>query len=228
MIVTGSRKGIGRYLAERYLERGWRVVGCSRGEAAGMPEGYLHYALDVGDDGAVRAMVREVARELGRIDALVNNAGIASMNHCLLTPAATLEAVFRTNVFGTFSFCQEVAKVMLKRKRGRIVNFATVATPLKLEGEAAYAASKAAVRSLTEILARELASYGITVNAVGPTPIETDLIRGVPEDKMRALIDAQAIKRLGELSDVLNVVDFFLDERSDFITGQTVYLGGVS
>src|SRR5690606_36990495 len=124
----------------------------------------------------------------------VNNAGIASMNHLLLTPLSTIQNVFSTNVFGTFILCREAAKAMLRAKTGRIINFATVATPLRLEGEAAYAASKAAVESLTQVMARELASYGITVNALGPTPIDTDLIRGVPADKMASLIDRQAVK----------------------------------
>ncbi|MFW5663396.1 MAG: SDR family oxidoreductase, partial [Bacteroidota bacterium] len=105
--------------------------------------------------------------------------------------------------------------------------FATVATPLKLEGEAAYASSKAAVESLTGVMARELAENGITINAVGPTPIETDLIRSVPKEKMDALINRQAVKRLGEFRDVSNAIDFFLKDESDFITGQVLFLGGV-
>ena len=102
-----------------------------------------------------------------------------------------------------------------------------MATPLRLEGEAIYAASKAAVESLTQVLARELAPGKITVNAVGPTPVKTDLIRSVPQEKMDALIARQSIARFGEFEDIANVVDFFIDPRSDFVTGQVVYLGGV-
>ena len=138
-----------------------------------------------------------------------------------------MHAILATNVVGTFLFCREAAKLMQPRRWGRIVNFTTVATPLKLEGEAVYAASKAAVHSLTEVLARELAPLGITVNSVGPTPIETDLIRSVPKDRMDRLIARQAIPRMGTFADVANVTDFFLRAESDFITGQNLYLGGV-
>ena len=116
---------------------------------------------------------------------------------------------------------------MRKSKDGRIVNFATVATPLKLEGEAIYAASKAAIVSLTQTLAREYADYGITVNAVGPGPIQTDLIRGVPSEKIETLLMRQAIHRYGTYDDVGNVIDFFLRPQSSFVTGQVIYLGGV-
>lgn len=227
IVITGTRKGIGRYLSEVFLDRGWRVVGCSRGASDLSHDDYDHYELDVSDEKAVVAMMQAVRRSHGRVDALLNNAGIASMNHALLTPGATIERIFQTNVFGTFLFCREAAKLMARKKSGRIVNFATVATPLKLEGEAAYAASKAAVVSLTEVLAREVAPMGITVNAVGPTPVPTDLVGAVPEEKMTALIQRQAIWRYGTMEDVLNVCDFYLQDSSDFITGQTLYLGGV-
>ena len=228
MLITGTRKGIGRYLAEYYVEKGYNVVGCSRSPADYELENYQHYELDVADEKAVSKMVRAVAKEHGPIDILLNNAGIASMNHFLLTPLYTVEKIFATNVFGTFNFCREVAKVMAKHKYGRIVNFATVAAPLKLEGEAAYAASKAAVANLTQVIAKELAQFNITVNAVGPTPVATDLIRGVSDGKIDDLINTQSIKRMGEYRDISNVTDFLIRKESDFVTGQVIYLGGVS
>lgn len=226
--ITGTRKGIGRFLAEQYLDRGWTVVGCSRDSSDLSHERYTHYELDVADEKAVSSMMQDVRRKQGRLDALLNNAGIASMNHFLLTPAKTVERVFATNLMGTFLFCREAGKIMARNNYGRMINFATVATPLKLEGEAVYAASKAAVVSLTQVLARELAPHGITVNAVGPTPVPTDLVGSVPEAKMTALIARQAIPRYGTMHDVLNVCDFFLRQESNFVTGQTIYLGGIS
>jgi 3-oxoacyl-[acyl-carrier protein] reductase len=190
--------------------------------------GYTHIEADVTEETQVRAVVSAVRRATGRIDNLINNAGIASMNHSMLTPYSTVNSVLQTNLVGTFLFCREAAKVMQAARYGRIVNFSSVAVPLRLEGEAAYAASKAAVGTLTEVLAREYGPLGITVNAVGPTPVETDLIRSVPKDKIDAIVAQQAVQRLRTFEDVANVIDFFLSPESGFVTGQTIYLGGVA
>jgi 3-oxoacyl-[acyl-carrier protein] reductase len=228
MIITGTRKGIGRFLVDHYVERGYVVAGCSRQPFDGpLPERYRHYCVDVTSERDVVSMVRDVAKELGTPGVLINNAGIAAMNHLLLTPLSVVQKVFGTNVYGTFVCIREVAKLMSAARFGRIVNFATVATPLNLEGEAAYAASKAAVESLTRIAARELAAFKITVNAVGPTPVLTDLISAVPKQKMDSLIARQVIPRMGEPRDVANVIDFLISKDSDFVTGQTLYLGGI-
>lgn len=226
-IVTGTRKGLGQFLARQLLDAGWWVAGCSRRKAEWSHDNYRHFELDVSDESAVAAMVRAVAKEQGRIDALLNNAGLASMNHLLLSPAETARKLWETNFLGSFLLLRETAKIMTRQKSGRIVNFSTVAVALDLEGEALYAASKAAVESLTRVAARELGSSHITVNAVAPTPVLTDLIRSVPEEKINALIRRQAIQRLGKPEDVWNVVEFFLRPESEFVTGQVVCLGGV-
>ena len=229
MLITGTRKGIGRFLVDRYLAQGYVVAGCSRQSFdEPLPEGYHHYRVDVANEHEVVQMVRDVAKKFGTPAVLINNAGIAAMNHLLLTPLSAMQKIFSTNVFGMFVAMREVAKLMSAAKYGRIVNFATVATPLNLEGEAGYAASKAAVESFMRIAARELAPFNITVNAVGPTPVLTDLIRTVPKQKMDALIERQAIRRMGEPRDVAHVIDFLISRDSDFVTGQTIYLGGIS
>ena len=227
-VITGSSKGIGKGLSEHYLNKGHIVAGCSRGKSSIVHERYCHYEVDVSDEKAVVHMISGVRKKNKKIDVLLNNAGIASMNHILMTPYKTAQRIFNTNMLGTFLFLREVSKVMMKHKFGRIINFTTVANPLRLEGEAVYAASKAAVVTFTQIAAKELADFGITVNAIGPTPVPTDLIKGISKEKIDALLQKQAIKRLGELKDIINIIDFFIDGKSDFITGQVVYLGGVN
>jgi 3-oxoacyl-[acyl-carrier protein] reductase len=181
--------------------------------------------------GARKGIGRALAEHyLARGDTVV---GLSREPSDLAAPAyrhlcATVERVLGTNVAGTFLLCREGAKLMQRWRFGRIVNFGSVAMPLKLEGEAIYAASKAAVVTLTHVLARELADYGITVNAIAPTPVKTDLIRNVPPEKIEQLIARQAIRRFGEFRDIANVVDFFVSPESDFVTGQVIYLGGAA
>lgn len=228
LIITGTRKGIGKFLAEYYLKQGSKVAGCSRKAGTIVHENYQHYELDVADELAVVEMVRDIKKRFSRIDVLINNAGIASMNHLMLTPFTTIQNLLATNFIGTFLFTREAAKVMQKNKYGRIVNFTTVAVPLRLEGEAVYGASKAAVENLTEVAARELAEFGITVNAVGPAPVETDLIKNIPHDKIETLLKRQALKYFSRFEDILHAINFFIHPDSSFITGQILYLGGVN
>lgn len=226
-LITGTSRGIGLALAEHCLARGHMVLGCSRDGVDLQHERYRHFSLDVTDECAVTGMFSEVRREFGRLDHLIHNAGSAAMNHALIVPMTTVRRLMEVNYLAAFHLCREAAKLMLKRKYGRIVNLITVAVPLRLEGEAAYVASKAATLSLTQVLAREFAPFGITVNAVGPGPVETDLIRGVPEEKIQGVLQMQAIQRMTTPADIACVIDFFLDPACSMVTGQAIYLGGV-
>ncbi|MDY0211295.1 MAG: SDR family oxidoreductase [Acholeplasma sp.] len=228
IIVTGSRKGLGFQLSNYFLEQGDIVYGCSRRTSTIENENYTHYCIDISNEPEVINMVRQIFKKHKKIDILINNAGAASMNHILLTPYSTAQKLFNTNYMGTFLMCREVSKYMIRNKEGRIINYSTVAVPLHLEGELVYSSSKSAVEQLTKVLAKEIGVYGVTVNAVGPTPIPTDLIKNVPENKIEELIERQSIKRLGRFEDVLNVIKFFISQESEFITGQIIYLGGIN
>jgi len=226
VLVTGTRKGIGRSLAEHFVRSGARVVGCSREPVDFTLPCYTHHLADLTREEDIKALLLTIRKDFGRLDVAINNAGIAALNAAVLTPTGQLDRVMSTNFRGTALVCREAAKLMMRRKFGRIINFSSVALPMLIEGEAVYLASKAAVVAYSRALARELAPYGITVNVVGPGPIETDMVRGVPADKIQRIVDRQAIKRLGRFEDVANVVDFFVRPQSDAITGQVIYLGG--
>lgn len=226
-LISGASRGIGKALARHYLECGDIVVGCARGTSDIAHKSYRHFALDINDEKAVVAMLRSIKKEFSKVDVCLNNAGIASMNHILTTSYESAKKLVDVNFLGAFLLSREAAKTMIKAKSGVIINFSSVAAALSLEGEAIYSASKAACQSMTKTMAKELASYNIRVNAIAPTPVQTDLIKAVPKDKINALLDAQAIKRFGEFDDIINVIDFFISPRSAFITGQIITLGGV-
>ena len=203
---------------------GWTVEGCSRGAASITHARYTHRQVDVTDEAAVIAHVAEVSARVGRINALVNNAGGAAMNAFLLTPGSVAEALMRQNYLGTFLLSREVAKVMVRQRGGRIVNLSTVAVPLALEGEAAYVASKAAVEALTKVMAAELAPHGIRVNAVGPGPVDTALTRTVPKAQLAVLRVRMGLNRELAMSEVLDAIQAFLKPDSA-VTGQVTYVG---
>lgn len=227
-LVTGARKGIGRHLAEFLLAAGYRVVGCGRTDECWSADGFDYVRADVADEGQVLPLFRHISKSYGRLDALINNAGLAFMNHSLLTPVSTVDKMLRANVAGTFLMSREGAKLMRKRKFGRIVNVSSAVVPMRLSGEAAYLASKSAVETLSQVMARELAEYGITVNVVGPGPVATDMTRGVPAATLDKLRQQFYTKRLTTMDDIANVVGFFLRPESSAVTGQVIYLNGVA
>ena len=227
ILITGASRGLGLSLVEHYLSLGDLVAGCARGASPLAHDHYTHFTLDVAEEGPVQDLFGALRTRFGRLDVLINNAGAASMNPVALTPADSARRVMETNLLGTFLFTRQAIRLMKGSSAGRIVNVTTVAVPLRLEGEALYASSKAAVEELTRITAREVASLGITCNAVGPSPVRTRLTADVPEEKIRRLIARQAVPRWAEPSDVANVIDFFLRPESAMVTGQVIYLGGV-
>jgi 3-oxoacyl-[acyl-carrier protein] reductase len=227
VLVTGTRKGLGHILAGYFLEQGARVIGLSRGEAAITHPRYEHHAIDIGDDPGVRKTFARVGQSHGSIDIVINNAAVAVVRHGLITPASQAEEAIRTNVLGAFFVSREAAKLMRRRSWGRIINIGSIAAVLEPVGESIYAASKAAAVTLTGVLAKELAGYGITVNTLAITALETDMLDQLPDESVRLLLASLPIPRLATPDDILNVIDFFASPRSGYITAQTVFLGGI-
>ncbi|MGG7074231.1 SDR family oxidoreductase [Campylobacter sp. 9BO] len=226
ILITGTSRGIGKALSEGFLEK-HRVFGCSRSESDIKHNNYKHFYLDVCDEAKVVDMVRSIKREFGSIDVLINNAGVASMNHLLTTSLGSAKKLINLNFLSTFLFTREVGKVMSRQSHGKIVNFSSIAAPLNLPGEAIYAATKAAIENFTKTSAKELSKFNINVNAVGISPTMTNLIKAVPKNKINELLQKQIVQNFCEFDDIKNVVEFLIDNQSKMITGQVIYLGGV-
>lgn len=226
MVITGTSRGIGRDMAARFVDKGYDVVGCSRGPATITSDGYSHYTVDVRDEGQVRQWIRSVKGVHGRIDILVCNAGLASAAQLFtLTSGETLEALLQTNIGGTYYVCREAAKVMIQQGVGRIITLSSMAVGLHEEGTSAYAATKSAVVEMTKILAKELASMGITCNVLAPSMYMTEAVEALGENVIASALDKLTIKRKLTIEEICNVVSFFIAPESRCITGQVVHMG---
>lgn len=235
-IVTGSSKGIGRACAIRLAKDGCTVVinYSSSDEAAnqvleqikGDGGDGMVYKADVSDLAQVKNMVRDVYKAYGRIDVLVNNAGIVRDEYLLMLKPETLDKCFDLNVKGYFYCSQQVAVKMFKQKSGVIINMSSVSSKFSLPGQSVYGATKGAVNSMTQTLAKELAGYGIRVNAVAPGFIETEMIEAIPEDIRKGYIEKIPLQRFGKAEDVANVVSALASDAFSYVTGQTIVLDG--
>jgi 3-oxoacyl-[acyl-carrier protein] reductase len=228
MIITGTRKGIGKYLSKYYSEKGFLIIGCSRNNLDFELNNYQHYCLDVSDEISVKKMFNEVRNKYGRLDVLINNAGVNyALSPILLVPFESALETIKINVLGTFLFMREAIKIMKKNSFGRIINFGSMAIKHEVKGEAIYTASKAAIISLTRVVAKEIYGYGITCNVLSPSAIDTDLMKNIDRDALLDILARNAIPNEGILQDISNLIDHLIKSDSAAITGQTVWLGGV-
>ncbi|MBR1714206.1 MAG: glucose 1-dehydrogenase [Treponema sp.] len=235
-IVTGSSKGIGKACAVRLAKDGYTVVVnySSSDEAAQKTldeiksaggDGML-YKADVSDLAQVKAMVREVYKAYGRIDVLVNNAGIVRDEFLLMLQKDTLDKCFDLNVKGYFYCAQAAALKMFKQKSGVIINMSSVSSKFALPGQSVYSATKGAVNSMTQTLAKELGGQGIRVNAVCPGFIATEMIDAIPQEKRDEYVKAIPAGRFGTAEEVANVVSALASDEFAYVTGQTIVLDG--
>ena len=229
MVITGTSRGIGKAVAEYFAGKNYRVIGCSRSPVDFKMEGYYHYQVDVGDEGQVRAWVRQIRKDFKRVDVLVCNAGsVKSALLMTVTPDDVLQTFLRIHVAGTYYVCREVSKIMISQKQGRIITVSSVGVPLHLEGTSAYSATKSAVTEMTKILAKELASLGITCNVLAPSLFMTEAAQMMGEEWAARLLEKLTIKRLLTVDEICNVINFFASPQSGCITGQVINMGVVS
>jgi 3-oxoacyl-[acyl-carrier protein] reductase len=226
MVITGASRGIGRGLAEHFVERGYRVAGCSRGPATLEHPRYSHAQLDVSDEPAVRSWVRAIRNDLGPITVLVCNAGAAKAARLLtLTDGSLLDQVVRSNLYGTYFVCREVARAMMTNRSGRIITISSMAVGLHEEGTSAYSAAKSGIVEMTKILAKELAPHGITANVLAPSMYPSDAFAALGETVQERARGKLTIPRTLTIEEIASVVSFFAAPESRAVTGQVVHLG---
>ncbi len=235
-IVTGGASGIGKAIADRLADRGYTVVVCDINEEKGralekvsnkVKGTYVFKYCNVGEEEDIRRVVEEVEREYGGISVLVNNAGIIRRRKGEEIKISDWDDVFKINTRGAFIFCKYVSEVMKKQKSGRIINISSVASKMgDITSAPGYGPSKAAVNGLTKTFARELAPYNITVNAVAPHAIETEMSAEWSEEMRQKIISEIPLKRLGQPSEVAAVVEFLVSDEAGFITGEIIDVNG--
>lgn len=229
MVITGTSKGIGRGMAEYFVQRGYQVAGCSRGPATLDMAHYHHSQVDVGDEQQVRRWIRSVKNEFQRIDVLVCNAGhVRAALLMTVTPGDILEMFLHTHLKGTYYVCREVAKAMILQTSGRIITISSITVPLHLEGTSAYSATKSGIIEMTKVLALELAPMGITCNVIAPGLIMTEPAQALGQEWANRLLEKQAIKRVFTIEEICHIVSFLAAPESSCITGQVIHMGWVN
>jgi 3-oxoacyl-[acyl-carrier protein] reductase len=228
MLITGTSKGIGEYLANYYLNKGFIVLGCSRTTCRIENDNYFHFIADIGNEDEILNIFKTIRKVYKRLDVLINNAAInpAILNVAFL-PYETIQKIFKINVFAPIMFCREAIKLMSRNKFGRIINIGSMATRHKVAGEALYTATKSSINAFTKVLAKEIINSRITVNVLAPSAIETDLSKAINQEALMSVLNRNAIKNYGELVDISNSIDYLIKEESKSVTGQVIYLGGV-
>ncbi|WP_408608838.1 3-oxoacyl-ACP reductase FabG [Aliidiomarina halalkaliphila] len=231
-LVTGATRGIGKAIAEAFVAAGATVIGTATSEkgAATISE-YLGAqgtgkVLDVTAEGAIEALIADVQSSYGKIDILVNNAGITRDNLLMRMKEDEWEQVLNTNLTAVFKICKAAMRGMMKNRHGRIINIGSVVGTTGNPGQANYCAAKAGLIGFSKALAKEIASRGVTVNAVAPGFIDTDMTKALTDDQRERIFDTIPAARLGKPEEIAAAVLFLASPGAAYVTGETIHVNG--
>lgn len=235
-LVTGSSRGIGKACTLKLAELGYDIaVNCNSNlemaqkvvdEITALGRKAVAYKANTADIDEVKDMFRSIQQDFGGIDVLVNNAGVVDDAYLLMIKDESLERSLDINIKGYFNCARQASLKMLRKKSGIIINISSVSSVLAVEGQSVYSATKGAVNAMTHTLAKELAKYGIRVNAVAPGFIETEMMNSIPEELQKKYLEAIPEKRFGTVQDVANVVGQLCSDDFSYMTGQVLVLDG--
>ena len=233
VLVTGASRGIGAAIADELAAQGATVIGTATSASGAQAIGERLAAhgghgreLNVTDPAAVEGLIDAVTKEFGAISILVNNAGITRDNLLMRMKDEDWQAILDTNLTSVYRTSKAVMRGMMKARKGRIINIASVIGVTGNAGQANYAAAKAGIIAFSKSLAKEIGSRGVTVNVVAPGFIDTDMTRAMPEDAKAALVGQIALGRLGESADIARAVAFLAGPSASYITGETLHVNG--
>ena len=224
IIVTGGLSGLGKEITDSLRTRGEKVLTISRTKIS---DNSNHLSCDLSDYCSIKKVYKQLCILKEPVNALINCAGIASMNLAITTPPSVTERIIKTNLIGTIYCNQIFSPLLIRSKGGRIINFSTIAVSIGLKGESVYVASKAGIEGFSRVFAKELAPFNITVNCIAPGPIKTNLIKGVSDKQIKDIIEYQIIKKEMNKKDIFQMVDILLSDSASNITGQVLHVGGV-
>jgi 3-oxoacyl-[acyl-carrier protein] reductase len=232
-LVTGASRGIGAAIADELAALGATVVGTATGDAGAKAIGERLAAhgghgrvVDVSDAAGIEALIDGVTKDIGPVSILVNNAGITRDNLLMRMKDEDWQAILDTNLTSVYRTSKAVMRGMMKARKGRIINIASVIGVTGNAGQANYAAAKAGIIAFSKSLAKEIGSRGVTVNVVAPGFIATDMTRDLPEESKQALVGQIALGRLGEPADIARAVAFLAGPGAAYITGETLHVNG--
>ena len=233
VLVTGASRGIGKAIAQTLSAAGATVIGTATSDAGAekitqylSPKGGKGMCLDVADDESIKTVIKAIKDEFGAISILVNNAGITRDSLLMMMKDDQWNDIIQTNLTSIFKLSKVVVRPMMKARKGRIINIASVVGLTGNPGQTNYSAAKAGILGFSKSLAREIGSRNITVNTVAPGFIDTDMTRELPEEQRDALIAQIPLNKLGDPQDIANAVAFLASPEAGYITGETINVNG--